>query len=143
MTRTLILTLALLALPGLASAESVQQSILAQLGQQGFATVTVSQTLLGRTRIVATSADYYREIVINPATGEILRDYWRALDGSAAGMPILIDPSSGGSANASSSGSGSGSSSGSGSNSGSDDGHDNGDGHDSGNDDDDHEGTDD
>lgn len=58
---------------------SVQEMIVAQLADQGFSRVRISKTLLGRVRIFATSADYSREIIINPRTGEILRDYWTDL----------------------------------------------------------------
>jgi hypothetical protein len=60
-----------------ASANPFKDSIIAQLSAQGFSEIRVSRTFLGRTRVVATSSELRREIIFNPATGEILRDYWR------------------------------------------------------------------
>ena len=45
------------------------------LQSQGFSGIEVSRTWLGRTRIVATGSAGRREIVLNPNTGEVLRDY--------------------------------------------------------------------
>ena len=72
-------TLALGLSSGPGAAQSAQDAIVAQLAEQGFRQITISRTFLGRTRIVATSPDLRREIVFNPATGEILRDYWDEL----------------------------------------------------------------
>ena len=86
---------AMLALPGAAWAQSVQDQIIAQLTQQGFATYEVSRTFLGRVRIVAISGRFRREIVFNPTTGEILRDFIQPLDEDDAGAgPVLFDPNS-------------------------------------------------
>ena len=52
-----------------------------QLRDQGFRDIRISRTLLGRVRIVATNAEMRREVVIDPATGLILRDYWVMLHG--------------------------------------------------------------
>lgn len=60
---------------GAAFALNVQDEIIDQLTAQGFTKVVVSRTLLGRLRFVATNDIYRREIVINPNTGEVLRDY--------------------------------------------------------------------
>ncbi len=86
---------AALALAGtIGMAQGIEESILTQLRQQGFSEFVVSRTLLGRLHILAFSADYRRELVLNPNTGEILRDYLTALDGSAV-MPIIVAPDSG------------------------------------------------
>ena len=58
-------------------AETVDQAIVAELHQQGYTSVKVSKTWLGRIFISANLDGGYREIVINPQTGEILRDYSR------------------------------------------------------------------
>jgi hypothetical protein len=79
--------------------ENVQELIVAQLADQGFSRVRISKTLLGRVRIFATSADYSREIIINPRTGEILRDYWTDL--AEARARTLISPDHRGDDNAS------------------------------------------
>ena len=52
-----------------------QDVVTASLQAQGFEVTLVHWTLLGRIRIIAVNADIRREIVINPTTGEILRDY--------------------------------------------------------------------
>lgn len=68
----LALSLAL-ASPGLATPG--QDLVTASLRGQGFEVTLVHWTWLGRIRIIAVSDDIRREIVINPNTGEILRDY--------------------------------------------------------------------
>lgn len=85
----LVLGLALAGGPVLA--QSLQDSLIAQLRTQGFVEFQVSQTLLGRLRIVAIGPDYRREIVINPSSGEILRDYITTLGGDTV-VPILVSP---------------------------------------------------
>ena len=74
------------------AAQTVEESILSQLSDQGFSEFETRRTLLGRIRIVAYGNGLIREIVINPTTGEILRDYWRKEDGDVA-VPKLVDPS--------------------------------------------------
>ncbi|MGV6847287.1 MAG: hypothetical protein ACWA5A_02790 [Marinibacterium sp.] len=54
----------------------VEDNIVRQLRDQGFDRIVVSRTLLGRSRIRASDDGASREIVVNPVTGEILRDYW-------------------------------------------------------------------
>lgn len=46
------------------------------LKDQGYERVTLEQTLLGRTRILAHKDGGTREIIINARTGEVLRDVW-------------------------------------------------------------------
>ena len=74
------------------AAQTVEEAILGQLSDQGFSEFETRRTLLGRIRIVAYGNGLIREIVINPTTGEILRDYWRKEDGDVA-VPKLVDPS--------------------------------------------------
>lgn len=62
-----------------ARADSMEDSIVRQLHDQGYTSVDVRRTLLGRLLIVAEGGDQVREIVINPSTGEIMRDYLRPL----------------------------------------------------------------
>ena len=57
------------------SASPGQDLVTAALREQGFEVTLVHWTWLGRIRIIAVSDDIRREIVINPNTGEILRDY--------------------------------------------------------------------
>lgn len=55
-------------------------SVTRQLLKQGYSDITTSQTWLGRTRIIAIGEDSRREIIVNPRTGEILRDFWQEID---------------------------------------------------------------
>ncbi len=66
-----------------------EQDIVRQLQDMGFARVEVSRTLLGRVRITAIGADGTREIILNPNTGEILRDLWLRQDGRASDRALL------------------------------------------------------
>ncbi len=84
-----------LAEPALAQTE-IPQQIISQLRDQGFREIRVSRTFLGRTRIVATNAEFRREIVINPVTGLILRDYWVLLSGDdEGGGGAIVNPRAG------------------------------------------------
>ena len=82
---------ALVAVPGLAAAQSPEDCYVSQLRNQGFDEITVSRTLLGRVRIEAISDRYERELVFHPRTGVILRDQWQEI-GEAQGEFLLIDP---------------------------------------------------
>lgn len=78
----LVATLAaqtLLALPAFAA--SYVDQILAQLRAQGFENIEVETTWLGRARIAAVRGGVNREIVVNPTTGEVLRDLWLSASG--------------------------------------------------------------
>jgi hypothetical protein len=68
-----------------ALAEGYADSIVRQLQAQGFSKIETEQTWLGRTRIVAEGSQGQREIIVNPNTGEILRDLWLAQNGGGAG----------------------------------------------------------
>ncbi len=106
MLKSLLSATVLAALLGSAAyAQGVsERQVIDQLRDQGFSEFRVSRTLLGRTMIVATNREYRREIVINPATGVILRDYWRALGPEDADDDDtrLISPRSGNSGSGSS-----------------------------------------
>lgn len=58
-----------------ASAATIEERIAAELQAQGYDIVEANRTWLGRLRIVAENDDIRRELVFNPGTGEILRDY--------------------------------------------------------------------
>ncbi|MGB8814177.1 MAG: hypothetical protein WCC57_13450 [Paracoccaceae bacterium] len=75
----LIASAVLLLMVGLAPvhADALEDSLVAQLKAQGYQSITVQYTLLGRLQLIATSENGVREIVVNPKTGEILRDYLR------------------------------------------------------------------
>lgn len=74
--------------PQVASAEAVAEAIVRQLRALGYSEVDVSRTILGRERIVARTKTRSREIVVNPRTGEILRDFQKGGFGLASD-PIL------------------------------------------------------
>lgn len=56
-------------------AQTAEEQVVGQLRRQGYREITLQRTLLGRTRIVATGSAGRREIILNPSTGAILRDY--------------------------------------------------------------------
>ncbi len=105
MFRAAGLALALTLGAAMAQGQSLQDNLIAQLQAQGFVEFEVSHTLLGRLRIVAVGPEYRREIVVNPNSGEILRDYITRIDGSTA-VPRLMAPGSSGGSAGSSTGSG-------------------------------------
>jgi hypothetical protein len=76
-----------LVLPGATFAQSVREDVEAALVAQGYQIVTVGRTLLGRLRVVAQNETIRREIVINPTTGEVLRDYSMSL--ARFGQPLF------------------------------------------------------
>jgi len=78
-----------------------------QLQKQGFRQVSVSKTLLGRARIIAHAKSGSREIIMNPRTGEILRDQWTATKSTAGSTAAKSNDNKKGDSSASS-GSGSG-----------------------------------
>jgi len=71
-----LIAFALLLMPtGMAAADQLTDQISDQLRGQGYGEIVVTRTLLGRYRIVASTPNTEREIIVNPGTGEILRDY--------------------------------------------------------------------
>lgn len=122
--RGVVAGLILMAVPGVVRAEDLADEVVRALQRQGYSRIRVGRTFLGRTRITASSPKRKREIILNPRTGEILRDYWEDADG-ASGISVIDieeddDHSRGGSGDDSGS-SGSGSSGSGSSGSGSDD----------------------
>ena len=85
MIRALALTLMLSLLPAVAAADDalVRDRIVVELTEDGYQQIRISKTLLGRMRFIATKPDYRREIVVNPVTGVILRDYIRIITSNA------------------------------------------------------------
>jgi len=77
-------------LASVASAGAIEDRIVQQLKDQGFTEIEMSRTWLGRVRIEAESGTHEREIILNPRTGEILRDYWEGPDHSAG--PQIVNP---------------------------------------------------
>ena len=108
-------------------AQGYADTLLAELRREGYRDIVVSRTLLGRLRIQAARNGRVREIVLNPNSGEILRDLWlveaRDDDTQGSGNSTRRSDSSGGSDDGNGSGSsGSGSDDGGGDDSGGDDG---------------------
>lgn len=86
--------LAVVAGPALAA--SYAEDVVAQLNQLGFSDITVETTWLGRIKVVASRTDGVREIVLNPRTGEILRDVWMPVSGDGEVRNVLGDVKDGG-----------------------------------------------
>ena len=57
----------------------------AALEAQGYAVESVTRTLLGRVRVIASLGPVWREIVLDSTSGEILRDY--AVEFAPADLP--------------------------------------------------------
>ena len=88
-----LLAATLAASAGVAHAQSPADAVVQQLREQGYVEFEVTRTLLGRIQVIARAPDgEQREIVFNPATGEILRDYSEAADGVSA-APRILDSS--------------------------------------------------
>lgn len=75
----LIIFLAFSAAPAAADADALRNHYVNELQEDGYEEIRITRTLLGRMRFVALSPRYRREIVINPLTGVVLRDYIRVL----------------------------------------------------------------
>lgn len=73
------------------AAQSIEGQITDQLRDQGYENVQVTKTWLGRLRIQAASDEQTREIIVNPRTGEILRDFQTNTSGERA-VQILQRP---------------------------------------------------
>jgi hypothetical protein len=79
-----------------AFAKSFTDSVVDQLRDLGFDDISIERTMLGRTRILAQGRDGTREIILNPRTGEILRDLWIARSETGSGGLGLIQDSDSG-----------------------------------------------
>jgi hypothetical protein len=77
-------------------ADPLQDQVTAALEAQGYDVVSVGRTWLGRVRILAESDALRREIVLNPTTGEVLRDYSvRLVADGATGLGFESDDDAG------------------------------------------------
>ena len=78
----LILILCLALAPGVASADGndMRDRIVRELRDDGYDQIRIFRTFLGRLRFVAQDGRSRREIILNPSTGVILRDYLRVFD---------------------------------------------------------------
>ena len=74
-----------------AMADVFSENIVQQLEQQGFKSISTERTWLGRTRIVAEGDDGQREIIVNPNTGEILRDLMLTSNAGGDGNGGLVN----------------------------------------------------
>jgi hypothetical protein len=81
----------IVALAGPAWAGPIEEQVTATLETQGYDIVSVGRTWLGRLRIVAESDELRREIVLNPTTGEVLRDYSVRLIAGTPGLGFEDD----------------------------------------------------
>lgn len=127
--RKLILALTVGMLAATPALADYSQDVVRQLTEMGFDDVEVSRTLLGRVRITATGENGQREIILNPRTGEILRDLWLKANGSSSdpallGESVTANSAGGQSGSGGSSGGGGSGSSGGGSDDSDDDGSD-------------------
>lgn len=75
MKRFLIIGLLLFSSVDAALADSVSDKVFANLKAQGYLVVQQDRTWLGRIWVLARSKTVQREVVFDPTTGEILRDY--------------------------------------------------------------------
>lgn len=73
-----------------ASAATFADEVVSQLASHGYSNINVESTWLGRMRITGSRSDGQREIILNPRTGEILRDTWQGT-GDGAARPIIDD----------------------------------------------------
>jgi hypothetical protein len=79
-----------------AFAATYAEQIVAQLSSQGFRHIETNRTLLGRIRISADRNDTSREIILNPNTGEILRDLWLSKSGGKSSTVTIGSDDRGG-----------------------------------------------
>ena len=76
---------------GMALAEGPVEQVIRQLRAQGFVEISAQRTLLGRSRIQAERGKLRREIILNPTSGEILRDLWLDSDGNVTSQVVIAD----------------------------------------------------
>lgn len=72
----------------------VTRDVVTQLQGMGYSRVIVERTLLGRVKIDAAGDQGRREIIINPRTGEILRDVFWPLGALGTGQLLASGSSS-------------------------------------------------
>ncbi|WP_040604977.1 hypothetical protein [Sagittula stellata] len=73
-------------------AQSALDQIVDRLRSEKYEEIRVQRTLLGRIRITATGQPGDREIVLNPSTGAILRDYHTERTDNGAPRPSTTTP---------------------------------------------------
>lgn len=73
----------------IAFAKDFVDDVVDQLEKQGFTGIRIQRTLLGRIRITGRRQGGQREIILNPRTGEILRDLWQNSSGQSGGSSLI------------------------------------------------------
>lgn len=82
---------ALASMAGAAMALSYADDVVTQLVTLGFSDIMVETTWLGRIKISASRVDGRREIVLNPRTGEILRDVFTSSSADGVTRQVIDD----------------------------------------------------
>jgi hypothetical protein len=88
----ILLTTAAVFVPAIAVAGPFEDALITMLRAQGYTAFRTSKTWLGRSRITAISGTYRREIILNPKTGEVLRDFWEVIGANGESESGLFDP---------------------------------------------------
>ncbi|MGR3467945.1 MAG: hypothetical protein ACU0CI_08700 [Shimia sp.] len=78
--------------PTVSLAQSVEEQVVLQLQNLGYTDIVLSRTFLGRLRVIAERPGRVREIVLNPSTGEVLRDLVRSRPLGAPSVVTLPEP---------------------------------------------------
>ena len=93
MLRILAISVLIVLAPLVASAngDTVRDRVIEELTEDGYQEIRISKTLLGRMRFVAIKPRHRREIVVNPRTGVILRDYIQILNNGGNGSSFGRD----------------------------------------------------
>jgi hypothetical protein len=92
MKRLLLAVMVLTGMTDAGWARTVEQQLLNSLQKQGYVVLEQGYTFLGRLRIVAENGQIHREIVVNPGTGEILRDYAVVMSRSSVSKALPGQP---------------------------------------------------
>lgn len=80
--RRLILCALALCVATPVAAQSIVDRVIGDLRRLGYTEFRVGSTLLGRRRVLAVGPSGTREIILNPRTGEILRDFQQSTQGA-------------------------------------------------------------
>jgi hypothetical protein len=88
----IFLTTAAVFAPAIAVAGQFEDALITMLRAQGYTAFRTSKTWLGRLRITALSDTNRREIILNPRTGEVLRDFWEVIGENGESKSGLFDP---------------------------------------------------
>ena len=94
--RSLLLSsIVLLGLGPLAALADVEDAMVRRLRAEGYADILTGRTWLGRVQISAIGARGRREIVLNPITGEVLRDIITTPKGDTVPSSLANDDGNG------------------------------------------------